>query len=139
MTIWGIANIGLDSSVSRALVRQTRGLGFKPRFSHTFFAHLKLIYNCAQSVSILSLSLISDEQRLTCDPSIARCDVHKTPQDAVIYILRVSNHLRETDLLPKSTPGDDDTKWQFPLYIFSFAWSPAKAQCFLADPSQLCI
>ena len=35
----GLDNKGLDSSVGRALVRQTRGLGFKPRFSQIFFSH----------------------------------------------------------------------------------------------------
>ena len=45
LTIWGTANW------SRVLVRQTRGLGFKPRLSQIFFAYLKSVYNCTQSVS----------------------------------------------------------------------------------------
>ena len=52
------ANIGLVSSVGRALACQSGGRMFKSRSSQFFFVHLKLIWKCTQSVSLVVYDII---------------------------------------------------------------------------------
>ena len=47
------ANVGLDSSVGRALARQSGGRRFKSRSSQFFFVHPNLSKICTQSVSLV--------------------------------------------------------------------------------------